>query len=444
MSLDDRLTDLDSQVQEALAGTQDPTKWFSKEDGLLVADLGEEIKTAGTIRLGYDGRLYRYHDGAYRADGDTWARIASRQALGFKVKRRHFDEILAYLRADEPFIPEHPPRRWINTRSGLLDWQSGELSSHSDEIPSAVQVPHRWNPGATCPNIGRFLEQVLPDGSVDTMFEIIGYSLYAGNPLSKAVLLVGPGGNGKSVLLRLVKALAGSANTSAVPLQALAENRFAAAELYGRLANICGDLDARAIKRTDLFKQITGGDQVMAERKYGQPFSFTSYALPLFSANEPPITSDQSDAWFDRWIVIPMDRRFRGTDTDDPHIERRLHTEDELEGLLAASIAGLRRLMARGRFEPGEHINAAGDAYRDRLDSVRAFVGEECILADRAWVPRSALYAHYRKWSSDNGRLSVQSATFNDRLRRDYPTVGQAGRVGVRGWAGIGLQAAES
>lgn len=443
MTIDDTFTDIDREVQEALADTPDPTKWFSKEDGLLVADVGDLIRDTGTIQLGHDGRLYRYVDGAYRPDGDTWAKIATRQTLGFKIKRRHFDEILAYLRAAEPFIPEQPPHRWINTRNGLLDWHALELHPHNPGIPSAIQIPHAWRPEATCPNVHQFLQDVLPEGTTDLAYEIAGYALYAGNPLSKAVLLTGSGGNGKSKVLKLIETLVGRPNTSAVPLQALAENRFAAAELYGRLANICGDLDARAIKRTDLFKQITGGDQVLAERKFGQPFSFTSFALPLFSANEPPITSDQSEAWFDRWIVIPMDRRIRGTAKEDPHIERRILTPSEMEGFLVQAVHGLRRLLDRGRFEPPEPVTQAGDAYRDRLDSVRAFVGEECVLNPNAWTPRAALYQHYRKWASDNGRLSVQAATFNDRIRREYPEVLAVGRKGIRGWHGLGLLAAQ-
>ena len=180
-----------------------------------------------------------------------------------------------------------------------------------------------WNPDATCPRVDQFLADVLPDDTVDLMIELIGYALYAGNPLAKAVLLLGPAGNGKSKLLMLIRALLGDANVSSIPLQTLSENRFAAAQIYGKLANICGDLDARSIKRSDLFKQITGGDVIMAEHKYGHPFNFTSYALPIFSANEAPLSSDQTEAWFDRWLIVPMEARFRGTDREDPFIEPR-------------------------------------------------------------------------------------------------------------------------
>jgi phage/plasmid-associated DNA primase len=112
-----------------------------------------------------------------------------------------------------------------------------------------VQLPVDWNPKATCPRIDRFLWEVIPPDALDLVLEVIGYATYPANPYRVAVLLLGPGRNGKSILLRVLAALLGPENVSAMPLQVLAENRFASAELLGKLANIGGDLDAREVRR---------------------------------------------------------------------------------------------------------------------------------------------------------------------------------------------------
>ena len=193
------------------------------------------------------------------------------------------------------------------------------------------------------PRTDQFLAEVFPADAVAIAKEVLGYALYAGNPYRKAVLLLGSGGNGKSKYLAIVSALLGAANVASVPVQVFGENRFASAELFGKLANVAGDLDARAIKRSDVFKMITGGDPIMAERKNCHPFSFVSFALPLFSANEPPISSDQTQAWFDRWLILPMERRIEGTSLCDPFLEAKLTTSDELAGALVLAVDGLRR-----------------------------------------------------------------------------------------------------
>jgi putative DNA primase/helicase len=418
--------------------TESPARFFG-EGGLIVPVLGEEIRRLGHVVPGIDGRLYRYSEGVYRADGEAFVRASVRRLLADKFKRRHTDEAMAYVRAFDPAVSDRQPDGIINVRNGLLDWRTDPptLRPHSASVISTVQLPIDWNPEATCPRIDAFLEAVLPDAT-KFMVEIIGYAMLPANPLRVAVLLLGPGRNGKTVLLLVVKALLGDANVSVVPLQVLTENRFAAAELFGKLANICGDLDARAIKQTDSFKMLVGGDPMLAERKHRDHFTFQPFALPLFSANEPPLSSDQTEAWFDRWLVVPMQRRIPESEID-PHLAAKLTTQEELEGLLVRAVAGLRRLMARGRFEIPVSVQTARLSYRERLDTVRGFVIEECKLHAEAWTQRSALYRAYRAWAKEGGRLPVSAVTFNEHLRNGFPDqIRETKRNGgIVGWAGI-------
>jgi putative DNA primase/helicase len=308
-----------------------------------------------------------------------------------------------------------------------------------------VQIPVAWRPDATCEHVDAFLAVVLPDDAVELVYEVIGNVLLAANPYRRAVLLLGPGKNGKTVLLLLIEALAGTANCSHTALQAFAENRFAGAGLLGKLANLCGDLDARAIRRSDTFKKVTGGDPIEAERKYGHAFSFRPFATMVFSANEAPISSDQSEAWFDRWLVIPMERRISDDEAVPlPQMVARITSPDQLEGLLVAAVNGLRRLTDRGRFAIPASVTTAGGRYRDRLDTVRAFITEECIVDPDTRTPRPQLYRAYRTWIQDGGRLPVSAATFNEHLTRSLgPKIDQTASHGTRYWIGIGLRTDE-
>jgi putative DNA primase/helicase len=44
------------------------------------------------------------------------------------------------------------------------------------------------------------------------------------------------------------------------------ENRFATAELYGKLANIDADISKEALKNAGILKKLTGGDLIAAEK----------------------------------------------------------------------------------------------------------------------------------------------------------------------------------
>jgi putative DNA primase/helicase len=100
-------------------------------------------------------------------------------------------------------------------------------------VLSTVRIPHAWNPKAKCPAIDAFLETVLPADCIDFVLEVIGYCLIPDNRMQRAVMLVGPGGNGKGTLLDLISNLMGSKNIASRTLHELSEERFARADLFG-------------------------------------------------------------------------------------------------------------------------------------------------------------------------------------------------------------------
>jgi putative DNA primase/helicase len=423
---------------DGICGQAPPVSVFLRDKkDVNVARLAAHIRKEGHLGLGTDGRLYRYDHGVYRPDGDVHAKARTRELLGERVRARHFDEVLAYNRAFLPELNDQPDTDVLNVKNGLLEWRTLELREHTPTFLSTAQLPVTWQPTARCSRIERFLREVLPEDGLSLWYEIAGYTLFGGNPLRKAILLLGPGSNGKSTALAILRALTGPENVSAVSLQVLVENRFAAAEMWRKLANICGDLDARSVKRTDLLKQLTGGDPIFAERKHREPFTFTSHALPIFAANEPPISSDQSQAWFDRWIVLPFERRFED-DQADPGLRERLTTEDELEGFLVEAVRGLRRLMNRGHFEIPVAVRKEGERYRDTQDSVRAFVSDACELTE-GWIDKTTLYRAYRTYCEDHGRTHLSSYKFNRHLQQSYRGQVTERKRSRMGWAGIRL-----
>lgn len=411
------------QHERAAARAANPTTsdFFDDRGAFIPPRLGAYLNRERPIRLGEDGRIYCYVDGVYHAHGEGWVKKRTRELLGERCRRRHIDEVLAWLKADEETITAEPDERFLNLPNGLLDWRTGELRPHSPDVLSTIRIPVAWKPDATCPTITRFLGEVLPHDSGEFALEIIAYGLYPANPFQKAVLLLGPGGNGKGKLLQVVRALLGSENVSTRTLHDFADDHFAAADLFGRLANICGDLDARNLERSDTFKMVTGGDPITGQRKYGHSFSFVAFALLLFSANEAPLSSDQTTAYFDRWLVVPMTERFRGTAREDPTLGSKLTTARELEGLLQLAVPALRRLIDRGYFAVPGSVREAGEKMRDELDSVAAFVSEWCVLHADAKVARADLYGAYVQWCRANGRQPLNSKNAYARLRENFP-----------------------
>lgn len=387
-------------------------------------------------------QLYVYRDGAYRPGEDEMARRIA-EILGDEWRRNREAEVFGFLRASSPALWERPPLDRINVANGIVDLATGQLEPHTPEFLSPVQLAAAYNPGARCPAIDRFLAEVIGDETAIVFYELAGYLATPDNRHQIAVMLEGPGGNGKSKALGLLTAFLGAANVSTVALHKLEEDRFATADMYGKLANIFADLDARALRSSSEFKAITGGDSVRAERKHRDSFSFVPYARLLFSANQPPPTSDSSQAFFDRWLVLPFHRRFRGTRREDPDLLAKLTTPEELSGLLNHALLALAGVRDRGGFTSTAATRAAATAFQQETDSVAGFMAECCELDPEARWPRPDLYAAYVDWTRRGNRQPVARDRFNRRL---VERAEQAGHrleertiQGKVHWAGIRL-----
>lgn len=405
--------------------------------------MADELASETPVATAASGEIYVYRRGAYRPGGehDLRARIAGR--LGDEYRRARRDETIAYIRDSAPRLWPEPPRDRINVPNGILDLPTGELEPHSAEFMSPIQIGAAHDPEATCPAIDKFLEEILAPELIPLIHEIVGYLVTADNTLQTAIMLLGEGANGKSTLLSLLTALLAPENVANVALHRLDEDRFAAAELEGRLANVFADLDARALQASSMFKAITGGDRITGERKYLPAFSFKPYARLLYSANEPPPTPDSSDAFFRRWVIIPFERRFDQRNVDR-HLLDKLTTPQELSGLLNHGLRALPALRERGAFMATGATQRASERFRVDSDSVAGFLGESCELDSEARTPRSRLFDAYRQWCDQNNRRALGKQRFNRRVETLHGGLTVGPYVGTQCWIGLDLQGGAS
>ncbi len=377
-------------------------------------DLAGEIVAVGPYAVGGQ-QLYAYLDDHYRP-GERHLQQQIVEQLGDGWSKRKAEEIAAFIRITAPALWEQPPLEIVNVANGLLDIRTRELMPPSPEHLSPVRIAATYEASADCPAIDAFLQSTIP-GLTQLLMELIGYLLIPDNRYQRAFMLIGPGGTGKSTVANLIRCLLGSENVSAVALHQLEEDRFATADLSGRLANVFADLDARALKSSSMFKSITGGDRIRAERKNRDSFEFTPYARLIFSTNEAPPTADSSDAFFDRWVILPFHQRHRGTDHQDHDLLAKLTTPAELSGLLNRALDGLDRLHHQHGFSHVTASDQAADRFRVDADSAAGFCEEECTFYDGARIAKPALFQAYKAWCELNNRRPLAAVRFSRRLQ---------------------------
>jgi len=222
----------------------------------------------------------------------------------------------------------------INVINGLLNIGTGELKDHSPKYCSRVQLPIHYIPGADPVNIIKFLKEILPDPmDLQNLLEICGSILLRNSPkLEKAALFTGGGSNGKSTFLDILRVLFGD-TVSNISLHDIAYDKYAPAQLDGKLLNFRSDITNTEIEQIGRVNEVISGDRITVQRKFGQPFEMTPYAKLIFSANQPPQFNDDSDAAYRRWLIIDVVQIFVSNPTPvtgrHTRFERHTHTERE-------------------------------------------------------------------------------------------------------------------
>jgi P4 family phage/plasmid primase-like protien len=402
--------------------------------------LGEAILERNQYRY-TASQLWVYRNGVYLSCGEATLRTEAQALLGNERRETRVEETLRYVEVATRLEEEGPPDcQYINLRNGRLDWATGELQPHTPAVFTTVQLPIEYDPAATCPAFDHYLNTTFDTDVVPLIEEILGWCLVPDRRFETAVMLTGEGENGKSVFLDLVTFLLGEGNVSHVALQDLEENRFRAAELYGKLANVFADLDARGLQSSSMFKTLTTGDPITAERKHEHAFRFRSYAKLLFSANKIPSSRDRTHAFYRRWLIIPFTKTFDGVGSNPtPDKGLRDKLKADLPGIFNRALRGLERLALTEAFTQPKSVVEAKKSYIRSNDNLRVFA-EECLVAEpNGTIPKKEFYKVYEHWCDSYGDRPVTQKLLKDALKQIFPGLDEWRRdkTSPRCWLGI-------
>ena len=404
---------------------------------LLAAHIAVEPTPLGR---GVDSELYEYRDGVFVRDENIVTKRVARE-LGARYSKTVEGQVAAHLlnvEMPEVGLPELPSARldYIVLENGIYWWTDDTLEPHTPALGALTKLPIVHDPLAIPHSFVAWLEQVFPgDAEIRRhVWEVIGYMLMTGNPFQKMFLFHGPGGDGKGTLMRVLRAMLGKANYSSVSVHQLVDDKFAAARLYGKIANISGDLSEKYLNAPQILKEITGGDSIAASHKFGQYFEFVPYAVPLFAANEYFRTSDSTRGWRRRWEVIdfPTPVEEMALAGEIPYLDERILLDD-IPGIFNLAMDALRALMARGRFAPPDAAREATQQMHDAADPFMLWLDddEHVFVEPDQSSPCADVYRKYSNWCRRNGYSPLASGPFGMRLKgvgitKSRPRIGTA------------------
>lgn len=407
--------------------------------------------------------VYDYRSGVWKGEGLAESIIEARVQRVMRhqyATRYEKNEVISGIKtstsihrdyeSDEDFWNSDP--KFICVKNGVLNIETGELKKHSYEYHFRNRIPVEYIPKGDLRLNGKDLigrtirEWVDKEEDIRSLYELAGYCLYRVYFIHIILLLVGEGANGKSTFLNLLITFLGEDNVSNESLHAICSNRFASANLSGRLANIYNDLSAGALKYTGILKMLTGGDVIDAEKKFVQhKVKFRNYAKLTFSCNAiPKVETDDTKAYWRRWSIIFFPNTFDEEQGNvDKHFLEKLCDPLELSAFLLDALDGLKRLLQNERFSNYRRTEEVRDQYILRSDPIKAFAEKRLWEDVEAYEIKARVYEAYKEFCKENNSIPVANNIFSRQLKtyvsyRDgQKTV--SGKKGVTCYIGIRL-----
>ena len=388
--------------------------FFNKHGTFLFDKFAVYMKNLYHI-IKINGDLYIYKDGVYVRGNDYLEHQMIKNISALNRSKRM--EVLAYLNALIIDNNNVSNARYILFKNCIYDIETDETYELSPDYVITNMIGFDYDPDAYSELADRTLNKIsCQDITIRQLLEeVIGYVMYRRNELRKAFILTGDTANGKSTYLDMIKTLLGDENTTALDLKELSD-RFKTAESFGKLAIIGDDIGDEFIPNPAIFKKLTSGDRVNAERKGKDPFDFNNYAKLLFSANSIPRIKDKSGAVINRLVIIPFNAKFSPDDPDyDPYIKYKLRDPECMKYLIRIGIEGLKRVLKNQKFTVSEKVQKELEEYEENNNPILLFLKEDPKIVDE---PTSKVYRTYSEFCTLNGFQPVSNIEFSKQIKK--------------------------
>lgn len=358
------------------------------------------------------------------------------------------DRILASLRleASQNCLKENLARDMmdIHTANGTYSLDRG--FSTIKQL-CRYRLPVSYNPDAPTPEKWlKFLSELLHEEDIPTLQEYLGYCLIPCTLGQKMLIITGKGGEGKSRIGVVMKALLG-VNQNLGSIAKVEKSPFARADLQHILLMVDDDLKMEALDQTNYLKSIITAELPMdLERKGIQSYQGRlNVRFLAFGNGNLQALHDRSHGFFRRQIILEAKER-NPKRKDDPYLACSM--KQEAEGILLWCIEGLERLVLNDfRFTMSRRCRENILRSMTDANSAEGYMSSTGYFRfdPEGMASSRALYDNYCSWCEDNMHRPLSPKSFTafmmqnlQRFSLSYTTniPGGNGRH-VRGFVGI-------
>lgn len=386
------------------------------------------------------GECYQYRDGVYvEASSHVRNTIKDMIVVDTLITQNRIMEcyrlICDDVRLQRSAAELNRDKNLINFQNGVWDIERGELIPHDSKYLQTLQIPHsvgEYKPFTETRLYDFFKKTHLPKEDIKMLLKYMAYCLTLDYGLKTFMILCGQSNTGKSVLIRFFENLVGKQNVSSLSMHEL-NMRFYPSQLYNRLLNSCADNSSLPLSSIENLKKITGGDQIMHEKKGKEPFFFVPFCKLIFSFNQLPLQlEEKSNAFYKRMRILFMNTElFLNNDYVNDLCSEEGVSEIIPYLLHLLPVKDIPRTTTSDKYV---------EALRQDSDSIHAFLSKHCEIGPGLSVEKNALYEAYCRFCVDTGRENSKKHSFMRNIRSQGFKEARNGKSREYMWVGLGLK----
>ena len=332
----------------------------------------------------------------------------------YAIKRRDSKYITAALKEAHPMV-EIDQRQLdadeflLNTPSATYDLRIGLPSAHEHTPADFITKQTTVDPSDEGMDIWQDALETFFCGDnelIDYVQEIAGLSAIGKVCVEGLIIAYGEGRNGKSTfwnaIARVLGNYSGTLSADALTVGCKRNVKPELAEAKGKRIIIAAELEEGMRLNTSNVKQLCSTDEIYAEKKYKDPFSFVpSHTLVLYTNHLPKVGAIDAGTWR-RLIVIPFNAKIEGSSDIKNYADYLFNKAGG--AILKWIMTGAKRVIEKDyHIVKPAVVEAAIQKYKDNNDWLSQFL-DECCEIDSSYSAKSGdVYNAYRSYCMQVG-----------------------------------------
>ena len=332
----------------------------------------------------------------------------------YAIKRRDSKYITAALKEAHPMV-EIDQRQLdadeflLNTPSATYDLRIGLPSAHEHTPADFITKQTTVDPSDDGMDIWQDALETFFCGDnelIDYVQEIAGLSAIGKVCVEGLIIAYGEGRNGKSTfwntLSRVMGTYSGNMSADTLTVGCKRNVKPELAEAKGKRIIIAAELEEGMRLNTSNVKQLCSTDEIYAEKKYKDPFSFVpSHTLVLYTNHLPKVGAIDAGTWR-RLIVIPFNAKIEGSSDIKNYADYLFNKAGG--AILKWIMTGAKRVIEKDyHIVKPAVVEAAIQKYKDNSDWLSQFL-DECCEIDSSYSAKSGdVYNAYRSYCMQVG-----------------------------------------